>query len=117
MVTQTQLDEIVRILAEKCQPEKIILFGSYANGTANEGSDLDLAIVKATTLPLHKRSAEFRRALREQGRKWFFGMDILVFTPEEVQSQGQSPNSFLYEILTNGRNLYESRKRPGGVAA
>ena len=44
MVTPAQIDEIVRILVSECQPEKIILFGSYALGTATEDSDLGLAL-------------------------------------------------------------------------
>jgi len=78
MVTSAQLNEIVQILVDECQPEKIILFGSYAQGMAIDDSDLDLAVVKKSDLPPHKRSAEFRKALRANGRRWFFGMDILV---------------------------------------
>lgn len=108
MVTQQQIDEIVRILVDECQPEKIILFGSYASGTANEDSDLDLAIVKKTDLPPHKRSTEFRRALRSEGRRWLFGMDILVYTPEEIETYRNSPYSFVHEIFSTGKTLYES---------
>lgn len=108
MVTQQQIDEIVRILVNECQPEKIILFGSYAQGTANEDSDLDLAIVKKTDLPPHKRSTEFRKALRSEGRRWLFGMDILVYTPEEIEAYRSSPYSFVHEIFSTGKTLYES---------
>ena len=106
MVTQQQIDEIVRILVSKCQPEKIILFGSHAQGTAREDSDLDLAIVKKTELPPHKRSAEFRKVLRSEGQRWLFGMDILVYTPEEIESFKH--NSFIQNILSTGKTLYES---------
>lgn len=108
MVTQEQIDEIVRILVKECQPEKIILFGSYAQGTAREDSDLDLAIVKKTDLPHHKRSRQFRKALRADGRRWLFGMDILVFTPEEMEVFRNSKLSFIHEIISTGKTLYES---------
>ena len=108
MVTQAQIDEIVRILVNECRPEKIILFGSYAQGTAQEDSDLDLAIVKETDLPHHKRSHEFRKALRADGRRWLFGMDILVYTPEEIKSYGNSQYSIIHEIISTGKTLYES---------
>lgn len=110
MVTPAQIDEIVRILVSECQPEKIILFGSYAQGTATEDSDLDLAIVKNTDLPHHKRSHEFRKALRANGRRWLFGMDILVFTPEEMEMYKNSLSVIVPEILQTGQILYESRK-------
>lgn len=111
MVTQAQIDEIVRILVSECQPEKIILFGSYAQGTAHEDSDLDLAIVKETDLPGFKRPIEFQKALRAKGQRWLFGMDILVFTPEEVEAYKNSRSSIIHEILQTGKMLYES-KRP-----
>lgn len=110
MVTSDQIDEIVHILVSECQPEKIILFGSYAQGTATEDSDLDLAIVQQTDLPHHKRSREFRKALRANGRRWLFGMDILVFTPEEMEMYKNSLSVIVSEILQTGKTLYESRK-------
>ncbi len=110
MVTQAQIDEIVRILVSECQPEKIILFGSYAQGTAREDSDLDLAIVKETDLPGFKRPVEFQKALRAEGRRWFFGMDILVFTPEEIETYKDSRASIIHEIVQTGKTLYESRQ-------
>ena len=79
MITQNQIDDIVRILVNECHPEQIILFGSYALGTAKEDSDLDLAIVKSSDLPRFKRSALFRKALRADGRRWLFPMDIASF--------------------------------------
>ncbi|MFN0175657.1 MAG: nucleotidyltransferase domain-containing protein [Saprospiraceae bacterium] len=108
MVTSAQLNEIVKILVAECQPEKIILFGSYAQGEAKDDSDLDLAVVKKSDLPQHKRSAEFRKALRANGRRWFFGMDILVYTPEEIEIGKSHPHSFVQEILSTGKVLYES---------
>lgn len=108
MVTQQQIDEIVQILVRECKPEKIILFGSHAQGTARDDSDLDLAIVQETDLPPHKRSAEFRKALRSEGRRWLFGMDILVYTPEEIERLGRDPYSLIHEIVHSGKTLYES---------
>ena len=69
MVTQNQIDEIVRIIAAECKPDKVILFGSYAVGTANESSDLDLAVVKQTDLPRQKRGREIRSAIRSGGKR------------------------------------------------
>jgi predicted nucleotidyltransferase len=53
-------------LVSECQPEKIILFGSYAQGTAHEDSDLDLAIVKETDLPGFKRPIEFQKPCEQR---------------------------------------------------
>ena len=108
MVTSTQIQQIVQILVKECQPDKIILFGSYAQGTAHEGSDLDLAIVKKSDLPSFKRPIEFQKALRAEGQRWFFPMDILVFTPEEVEKYKSDSYSFVHEVLLTGKTLYES---------
>lgn len=108
MVTKQQIDEIVRILVRECKPEKIVLFGSYAKGTPHQDSDLDLALVKETDLPKFKRPIEFQKALRAGGRRWFFSMDIVVYTPAEWEEWKKNPNSLVYEILTTGKTLYES---------
>ncbi len=106
VISPQQIDEIVQVLVRECQPERVILFGSYANGTAREDSDLDLAIVKETPLPAHQRSREFHSALRANGRKLFFGLDILVYTPGEFQHGVNQPLSFVHEIQTTGKMLY-----------
>ncbi len=116
MIAQNQIDEIVRIIVAECKPEKIFLFGSYAFGTAKEGSDLDLAIVKPSSLPRFKRGREIRSALRANGRRWLFPMDILVYTPEEMEAYKNDPYSIVHEILTTGKTLYES-KQPERLAA
>jgi len=61
MISETKISELVSKIAENYDPEKIILFGSYASGTANEDSDLDFIIVKKTDKPKHKRGREVRR--------------------------------------------------------
>ena len=44
MISQEQIEEIIKRIASNYKPEKIILFGSYAYGTATEDSDLDLLV-------------------------------------------------------------------------
>jgi uncharacterized protein len=110
MVTADQIKEIVQILVKECRVERVILFGSYAHGTAQEGSDLDLAIVQKTDLPGFKRDRAIRKALRANGRRWFFPMDILVFTPEEIIANQNNPHAMVHEILLNGKVLYDSTR-------
>ena len=40
----TKISDIVNKIVKNYDPDKIILFGSYANGTENEDSDLDFII-------------------------------------------------------------------------
>ena len=45
MINNKVLDEAVRRLVDKFHPEKIILFGSQARGTADNRSDVDLLVI------------------------------------------------------------------------
>ncbi len=110
MITKAQIDEIVRRIVEYCHPERIILFGSYASGTANDDSDLDLAVVWDTDLPKHERTIAVRQAIRAKGKKWFFPMDILVYTPEEMEEWKENPYHLIHEIILTGKTIYESTK-------
>ena len=116
MVSQSQIDEVVKLLVAECHPEKIVLFGSHANGSAKADSDLDIALVKPSSLPMFKRGREVRSILRSNGRRWTFPMDILVYTPEEVKLWESDPYSMLHEIFKTGKVLYES-KQPTRLAA
>ena len=115
MVSKAQIDGIVQAIVENYQPEKVILFGSYAAGTAGEDSDLDLAIIKSTIAPSHKRGAEVRKAIRQNGQVYYFSKDILVFTPKEMEQLKNDQYSIVYEILKNGKTLYE-RSKPARLA-
>ncbi|RLC44808.1 MAG: nucleotidyltransferase domain-containing protein, partial [Candidatus Cloacimonadota bacterium] len=65
MITQKQIEKIVKRIIKHYRPDKIILFGSYAYGNPTEHSDLDLLIVKNSNLPRYKRAREIRKYLWE----------------------------------------------------
>jgi len=98
------VEKIVKILAEKYQPEKIILFGSYAYGKPTEESDIDLLIVKDTRLPFYKRLSEVRKLVSEARRGNAF--EPLVVTPAELRKKLERGDEFFKEILKKGRVLY-----------
>ena len=63
-VDKSLLDEIVNRIVRAVNPERIILFGSYAYGKPDSNSDLDiLVIVKESKLPRYKRAVPVYRAL------------------------------------------------------
>jgi predicted nucleotidyltransferase len=101
-LTQPLLDEIVSRIVEHAHPEKIILFGSCARGTAHEGSDIDLLIIRRFDPSDTRRYLGIRRYLR--GLK--VPMDIVVYTPQEIRQWRDVPGSLVHEVFQTGRVLY-----------
>jgi len=96
---------IQKIVAE-LNPEKIILFGSYAYGTPNPHSDVDLLVIMKTRASLKERSWAVSRLLLPRP----FPVDILVKTPKEVKEAIEARDFFLKDILTRGKVLYDRSK-------
>jgi len=98
-------EELIRRLVQALQPDKIVLFGSYARGVATADSDVDLLIVMETTDPPAERYLRVSRLLRPRP----FPVDILVRTPAEIRQALSEGDFFVREILENGLVLYERR--------
>jgi predicted nucleotidyltransferase len=90
-----------RKLAQRFQPDKIILFGSYAYGTPHADSDVDLLVV----MPARN---EIDQSIR---LRWTapapFPMDLLVRTPKNLQRRLADGDWFLREIVSRGKVLYD----------
>ena len=93
------LQTITNRIAEAINPQKIILFGSWARGEGGPHSDVDLLIIQESTLPRPQRYAQVRRLF------WGMGipMDILVYTPEEFARYQSVPGSFTHTVAREGR--------------
>ena len=104
---EQKIPELREKIVKELDPEKIILFGSYAWGTPNDDSDVDLFIVKSSDISRRERQTELRKKL--------FGsdipMDLLVYTPEEInESINKTCNLFIEDIVRNGKIIYEKSK-------
>lgn len=87
------------------EPDSVLLFGSWARGEADELSDVDLVIIKATTVPFLERLREAGKLLPASAG----AVDLLVYTPEEFRQMRREGNAFaemLAEeaVLVYGRN-------------
>ena len=80
--------------------QRVILFGSLADGEPGILSDLDLLIVWETPLDYLSRTVELYRRLDPHGP-----VDLLVYTPEELKRMSNRP--FIRAILEQGEVLYE----------
>lgn len=96
------IDEIVKRVVEKVNPLKVILFGSYAYGSPSKDSDIDLLVIKDSSIPRHHRSKEIRSILR--GMK--VAVDIIVYTPEEIRKWEGIDTAFITGVLKKGKVLY-----------
>lgn len=102
MLTDEEIDEIVRRIVVRMDPLKVIIFGSYAKGTATASSDLDVLVVKDTELPMASRVEELRPILETS----VFRVDVHVYTQEEVDAYGSESVSFIRSVLRTGRLVY-----------
>ena len=97
-------EHILRVLIAEYAPEKVILFGSFANKDVREWSDLDVVIVKDTVKPFTQRLREVALLCRPP-----VGVDFLVNTPREFAQMIADSNPFIIEeVLRKGKIVYES---------
>lgn len=81
-------------------PEKIILFGSYAHGKPTEDSDVDLLVIKKTSSPFLERQKQVHLLLRT-----VTAIDVFVLTPKEFKKAKQD-NLFIKEAVETGKIVY-----------
>lgn len=103
MIGKEKIAEIVDKIVSGYNPDKIILFGSYATENPNEDSDLDLFVIKDSDLPRPQRAVQVRKMLYGS----MIPIDLIVYTPEEIDESKENRFSFVYEVLNSGKILYE----------
>ena len=102
MVSFNQIEDVGRKIGQKANARAVILFGSYARGDAGKHSDIDFLVIAESDLPRHKRSCQ----LHLMFKPYPFPMDILVYTPEEVEDAGKCKLSFISHVLREGKKIY-----------
>ena len=101
-IIQKMTEKIVSAL----QPQKIILFGSYAWGGPTKDSDIDLCVIHPTVIKKNKRA----RIVKDILYPYHHPLDIIVYTPEEIEEWKDVEGSFLKKILDHGKILYDEKK-------
>lgn len=102
IVTEEKIQEITQKIVKEFKPEKIILFGSYAWGNPSEDSDVDFFVVKKTRKRRVERGREVQRIL--WGSK--IPVDVLVYTPKEIEKRLAFEDFFIEDIMQKGKILY-----------
>ncbi len=103
MVAMNQIEELGCRIGEEFGARKVVLFGSYARGTASADSDIDLLVVAETSLPPQERYGAVRRIVGDCPAAF----DIVVETPEEYDRWRSVVNHIAYFADKYGRVLYE----------
>ncbi len=97
-----KIPEIKEKIIKELDPEKIILFGSYAWGTPTDESDVDLFIVKEMQESRRKKQTELRKKLFRFG----VPMDIIIYTPKELKYRIDLKDFFFEKIINSGKQIY-----------
>jgi predicted nucleotidyltransferase len=95
------IKDIADFIKKKFNPQKTMLFGSYAYGRPSSESDIDLLIIMNTSLRFHKQSAIIRLAL-DEAFNVSFPMDIIVRDQDEIEKRVKQGDFFIKEILEEG---------------
>ena len=103
IVSDAIINQIVQKIVDQINPLQVILFGSYAMGMPTIDSDVDLFVIVESNLPRHKRSAKIRLLFAPAPCP----LDILVYTPQEVESCSGVVNHIVTHVMTTGKILYE----------
>ena len=106
--SKKEMEKKIQAVADKIvqnfQPEKIILFGSWAWGEPTEDSDVDLFVVKETS--------DSRKTAMEIDGSIFprpFPMDLFVYTSNQLKKELSFEEPFITKVLGKGRFLYEKK--------
>ena len=105
MVSLEEIEDVGRRIGREFRPERVILFGSYAEGTASEDSDVDLLVV----LPFKGRPLE--KSLEILNRLDVrFPCDLIARRPEDLARRYREGDPLVREALDRGKVLYERHR-------
>jgi predicted nucleotidyltransferase len=96
------VEKVTKKIAEAIRPDKIILFGSRARGTATEESDIDLVVVYSGQKSRREVEIEIDRLFNDRD----FSMDVVVMRPEHLEDYKTVVNTLAYEITKRGQVCY-----------
>jgi uncharacterized protein len=107
-VLNAAIQHYARGIAERFDPDKIILFGSHAYGTPHADSDVDLLVIMPAAREV-TQAIRIRLALPAP-----FPLDLIVRTPQKLKRDLQDSDWFLREVMEKGKVLYAKKDRAVG---
>jgi predicted nucleotidyltransferase len=101
-ISEKDILEMANRITQAAQPVKVILFGSYARGTALAHSDVDLLIIARDPVAKRKEATRLRALLRD----FRVPIDIVVIGQAFADRYWDIPGSVLYPAFREGKVLY-----------
>jgi len=102
MIPIHEIKQYAAKIGERFQPEKIVLFGSQARGTANRYSDVDLLVIMPFEGKGMRKSVEISLEVRPE-----FPVDLIVRQPEQIATRFDRRDYFLQDVMNEGIIVYE----------
>ena len=102
MVEMKEIKDLTSQIAREFNPDRIILFGSYAYGQPGNNSDVDILVVLPFKGKPVRKAIEIRNKVNAG-----VPLDLIVRTPEQVAERLAQNDWFMREIVERGRTLYE----------
>ncbi len=103
MVEMKRIRDLSSQIVREFNPDRIILFGSYAYGSPRSDSDVDLLVVMPFTGNALSKAAEMISKVNPR-----FSVDLLVRRPQDIEFRLANDDCFIREVVERGRTLYES---------
>jgi predicted nucleotidyltransferase len=101
MVEAADILRFVDAAAERFRPERIVLFGSYAYGSPNEDSDVDVLVITERRGRAHDIATKIRQAVPIN-----FAMDLIVYNQRTIERRIGWNDFFLKEVMEKGVVLF-----------
>jgi predicted nucleotidyltransferase len=108
MYSNEEINQMIYLIAEVADPDKIILFGSYVYGAPNEKSDLDFLVIKNGKELSRDEHAELSTAvyLKRREHKISTRYDLFFETEHQAIKSAENGGAFV-DALQKGKVVYE----------
>ncbi len=105
MIAEETIAQAVERIVAAAHPKRVILFGSYAQGQPDSGSDLDLMVIESEVPDTYREMVRLHEAVGSIG----IGVDVLVYSEAEFERRSQVPGTVLYWARKEGRVVYDAQ--------
>lgn len=107
MINTEEIQAMANRIVDAFQPERIILFGSYAYGQPTPDSDVDFLVLTVEKADLWTQAKMVLAAQPEQITALHIPMDIIVATPEQALKGLHENNPIFKPAMSKGKILYD----------